>query len=171
MKKLSLKEILLPALALCLICFITAGAMAVVRHFTRAPIEKNQLAEASDAREAIFPGAALEEHENYCAAYRDGTLAGYLMETQAQGYGGPIQLAVGIDPDGRVLHVQVLAADSETPGLGQKIKEAGFLSQFADKQSLDGIDCIAGATISSKAVADAVDHALEIYKSMGGDAG
>jgi len=168
MRKLNLKELLLPTFALCLICFVTAGAMAMVRHYTSEPIAKNQQAEEAAAREMLFPGAAFEEYENYFVAYRDGALAGYLMETQAQGYGGLIKVAVGLDPEGHVRKLQILSAENETPGLGQKITEEKYLGQFAGKQSLEEIDGIAGATLSNRGVVDAVNQAVEIYKSIGG---
>jgi len=167
------KDILIPAFALCLICLVVAGAMAGVNALTIKAVEENEQMTAAASREAMFPGAEFETVQDNCfAAYRDGTLAGYVIETGAQGYGGPIKIAVALDPEGSIRQLQILAADSETPGLGQKIKEEGFLRQFAGKQSvsLNEIDAVAGATISSSGVMSAVNDAIKIYHSIGGDA-
>ena len=169
-RSLRVKDILVPAFALCLICFVVAGAMAVVNEFTHKSVEENQRIAAAATREAMFPGAAFEPVRDNCfAAYQNGALAGYVIETETQGYGGPIEIAVALDTEGRVLQLQILAADSETPGLGQKIKEEGFLAQFTGKQSvsLDDIDAVAGATISSSGVVNAVNEAIEIYSALG----
>ena len=168
---LQAKEILIPAFALFLICLVMTGAMAGVNALTQKSVEENEKITAAASREAMFPGAEFEAlKENCFAAYQDGMLAGYVIETGAQGYGGLIEIAVALDPEGSVLQLQILAADSETPGLGQKVKEEGFLSQFAGKQSvlIGEIDVVASATISSSGVVNAVNEAIEIYNRMGG---
>jgi len=167
------KEILIPAFVLCLICLVMTGAMAGVNALTQKSVEENEQMTAAASRETMFPGAEFESLRDDCfAAYRDGTLAGYVIETGAQGYGGPIEISVALDPEGSILQLQILAADSETPGLGQKVKEEGFLGQFAGKQSvtIDEIDAVASATISSTGVVNAVNEAIKIYNSIGGDA-
>ena len=166
MQKLNFKEILTPALSLFLICFVIAGALAAVNAVTADPIAANLAGEADDAKQEIFPGATFEDRGDYFEAYAGETLLGYCMDTEAQGYGGILKMAVGLDPEGRVLKVQAVSADGETPGLGQKVKEEGFLSQFTGKADINGIDSIAGATISSKGVEDAVNMALEIYNEQ-----
>ena len=61
----------------------------------------------------------------------------------------------------------------ETPGLGSRVAEEPFTSQFAgiaiDDVRLDGeIDAITGSTISSTAVVEAVRNtALEKVESLG----
>jgi len=175
-QKFSLKEILMPALSLFVICLVIAGSLALVNAVTMEPIAANATREADEARQVIFPGAAFEAHDDYFVAYLDEALQGYCIETQAQGYGGTINVTVGLDPTGSVLKVQVVAADGETPGLGQKVKEPAFLDQFAGRTGAlalgRGIDSIASATYSSQGVVDAVNKALEIYNEQikGGEA-
>ena len=140
--------------------------------------------EANAAWQEIFPGARFVDNGDYTTAMeQNGALLGYCMETQARGYGGVIQVAVGLGPDGNVLKVKVLSCDGETPGLGQKVKEESFLSQFEGTfafftKGMNGtsvakyIDGIASATYSSQGVVDAVNQALAIYSGqiMGGEA-
>lgn len=86
-----------------------------------------------------------------------------------KGYGGRIRIMVGVNPDGTIRAVTVLE-QAETPGLGARIREPEFLDQFQNrslenfnfKVEKDGGDvhAITAATISSRAVAEAVEDAL-----------
>ncbi len=80
---------------------------------------------------------------------------------------------VGIRPDGSVVGIEILH-HAETPGLGSKITEPWFKEQFAGK-SLDNADWrvrkdggqfleITGATISPRAVVQAVRAGLEFFR-------
>lgn len=95
----------------------------------------------------------------------------YVAETA--GFADRIRLMVGVSTDGsKLLGVAVLES-RETPGLGERIREPGFLAQFADRsteielaavkpgQSAEQpIDAISGATISAKAVVRAVNDCV-----------
>lgn len=93
------------------------------------------------------------------------------------GYGGNITLAVGIDLDGAINGVEI-TAHSETSGLGSKITEDVFKSQYADKNvdsfvvtktgasAENEIDTVSGATISADAVTNAVNAAIYIAKNL-----
>ena len=91
------------------------------------------------------------------------------------GFGGRIELIVGLLRDGTITGYKVLS-QKETPGLGTKIAEEDFAGQFVGLNSyLDdisltrsggSIDAVTGATISSKAVIDAVGKAVETYKKF-----
>ncbi len=91
------------------------------------------------------------------------------------GYVGPIRLLVGIDARGNIIRVRSIE-HRETPGLGDKIElgKSGWITQFdgagrGTKASWtlhqDGgeLDHISGATITSRAVIEAVRAALEYY--------
>jgi electron transport complex protein RnfG len=160
MRKLNAKEIVLPSLALFLICVAVAGALAAVNAVTVAPIARNALHEANEAKRQLFPGARFDG----IAAYQGDELAGYCIEAEAQGYGGALKVMVGLTPDGEVQHVKVLDASGETPGLGQKVKEDSFLKQFAGQSAIKSVDGIASATYSSRGVMNAVNAALDVYR-------
>ena len=171
--KSNLKEILIPTVSLFVICLVFTGALAVVNMVTEEPIAANMAAKANAARQEIFGGARFTDNGDYFTAMeQNGTLLGYCMETRAQGYGGVIEVTVGLDPEGRVLKVQVVNCDNETPGLGQKIKEESFLKQFTGGRDTVRADSIASATYSSQGVVNAVNRALEIYQEQikGGEA-
>lgn len=99
------------------------------------------------------------------------------FEVVGQGYAGPIRLLLGVGADGRVLGVRVLA-HSETPGLGDKIERArsdwilGFdgrslgdppPARWAVKKDGGVFDQFSGATITPRAVVDAVRGGLETF--------
>ena len=110
-----------------------------------------------------------------------GETIGYVINvTSHEGYGGDIELSVGILSDGTVKGIEMLSI-SETAGLGMKAKEADFKDQFKDKQvekftytktgesGDDMIDAISGATITTNAVTNAVDSALVYFQEeLGG---
>lgn len=103
-----------------------------------------------------------------------GSLLGYVIETTSgEGYGGNITLYAGITNDGILNGVSILSI-SETPGLGMRAGEV-LVPQFADKPAVDftytktgsqsdsEIDAISGATITTKAVTNAVNGAVSVF--------
>ncbi len=115
------------------------------------------------------------------AAYR-ATLAGkpaaIILVTQAQGYAGPIILSVAIAPDGRLIGSQVVE-QQESPGLGARLgdPQVNWLEQFANRQLSDrwalkrdqgDFDQLAGATVTSRAVIEALQEALSYFDEQRG---
>ena len=95
------------------------------------------------------------------------------------GYGGPISLVMGIDRNGEILGVRVIA-HVETPGLGDKIevsKSQWVLSfngksldnlsieQWAVKKDGGVFDQFAGATITPRKVVQAIKRGLAFYQA------
>lgn len=105
---------------------------------------------------------------------------GYIINvTSHEGYGGDITISMGINNEGMVKGIEILSI-SETAGLGMKAKEPKFKDQFKDKTVTQftytktgatsdfEIDAISGATITTKAVTNAVNTALSFYSKLGG---
>ncbi len=82
-----------------------------------------------------------------------------------KGFGGDVYVEVSLDAEGKIAAV-VVGDDkfAETPGLGARAQEEEFTSQFVGKSGAlelgKDIDALAGATITSQAVVDAVNEAL-----------
>ncbi|MDH4872285.1 RnfABCDGE type electron transport complex subunit G [Pseudomonas sp. BN515] len=110
-------------------------------------------------------------------ATREGTPVAVLLPATAKGYEGPIRLLLAIRPDGRLLATKVLG-HRETPGIGDRIEPARstWLRIFTDaslashpeaewrvKADKGEFDEIAGATITSRAVVSATQHALQFF--------
>ena len=104
-----------------------------------------------------------------------GKVTAVVMKLSPIGYAGPIDLVVGIDADGKVLGVRVLK-HKETPGLADQIEtsKGRWIFSFDGKSLLDpapkdwavkkdgGVfDQFTGATITPRAVVQAVQHALQ----------
>ena len=102
-----------------------------------------------------------------------GETVGYVVNvTSHEGYGGDIDISVGIREDGTVTGIEMLSI-SETAGLGMKAKEADFIEKFTytktGESGDDMIDAISGATITTNAVTNAVDSALVYFQNeLGG---
>ena len=134
-----------------------------------------------EALKEIFPDAGSFKAKkcgdmDYFEVSRSGGLTGYCINVTAKGYGGPISALVGIDPEGTIKGIRILAM-CETPGAGARInevtageKEPWFLRQFVGKRAGEitlkkDIDAVSGATISSRAVTDAVNGAVTKFLS------
>jgi electron transport complex protein RnfG len=96
--------------------------------------------------------------------------------TSKSGYAGTIDLLVGIDADHFITGVRVIA-HKETPGLGDyiDIKKKPWILQFNHLSRIDQlalrpnggmIDAVAGATISARAVTDAVQRVMQVHKTL-----
>ena len=105
-----------------------------------------------------------------------GDAAGYVISvTSADGFAGNITLSVGLSADGTVTGISFTELN-ETAGLGMLCGEDAFKSQFAGVNTErfilnkaggstadDEIDSVSGASISSGAVVNAVNAALDFY--------
>ena len=74
----------------------------------------------------------------------------------------------GIDTEGVITGLSVVDCSNETPGLGANASNESFYGQFAGKSgevavTKDGgdIEALTGATVTSRAVADAATEAIK----------
>ena len=165
-----------PTVVLGVICLITTAALAFTQGVTGPIIEENSRKAADAARIQVLPEAdsftqvEAELPDGAVDAYAANNGAGYVITTQANGYGGPIQVMMGIDMDGKLTAVTVLS-NSETQGLGSKVAEEPFLSQFPgmDSAGLENMDKISGSTISSNAMQTAIGIGFQVYGQVSGN--
>ena len=171
---------------LTIICTIAGALLAVVHDVTEAPIAAAAAKEKGDAIMAVLPACDNNPVEDALTIDADGTLwsfyvarekgqfVGTAFETIShKGYGGDIAIMVGINADGTVQAIEVLLGHKETPGLGAWITGDVFQGQFSGRSIADtqwavkkdggDIDQITAATISSRAVTDAVKAGLDVY--------
>lgn len=104
-----------------------------------------------------------------------GATVGWGLRVAPRGYGGPIQMVVGLDRDGLVTGVKVISMN-ETPGLGTRIvDEPEFLEGFVGVDSLNAedeirqLDAITGATKSSRGARHGVEAACAVYAQVLGE--
>lgn len=98
--------------------------------------------------------------------------AGYVVQVAPSGFGGVLDVMVGVNTDGTCSGVSIIS-HSETSGLGANATKEDFRSQFEGKSNVavtkDGGDIAAltGATITSRAVCDGVNAAIAAAASVG----
>ena len=167
-----------PILVLAVVCLIAGIVLSSANVLTAPVIAANEEA----ANNATY-FAALPEADSFTAVpceltgvtavLRADNGAGWVITAQARGYGGQVPAAVAFSPEGEILRV-IMMPNEETPGLGQKVTEPDFAGQFAgmaaEPLSLEDIDAVSGATISSRAAVAAVDLAIEAFQSVTGGA-
>ena len=160
-------------LKLALICVVIGGMLGLVNYLTEGPIAQRALEAADAARRSSFAAADTFEPielsadsgiDSCYAAMKDDQLVGYVAQVTVSGFGGPVEIHVGMDLDGVITGITVGGAKfAETPGLGAKAKDADFTAQFTGltipTQVGTSVDAITGATITSGAVSSGVNKA------------
>ena len=195
MPKLNAKDILIPTVALVLICGISTGLLATTNEVTKEPIalveqesQIDSILNVSSGEAADFKEIETGDDSAQCFEVYDdsGNILSYAVATGAKGYGGTIKVMTGIDAEtGDVIGVNVYDNSNETPGLGAKTSEDDFSGQFAENAADTGftvskdadknpdktsVDAVTGATISSRAVVKAVNQAVDVFKQVSGGA-
>jgi electron transport complex protein RnfG len=175
-----------------LVTLVAAALLVVADRLTREPIALRQ---AEDLKASLAQVVPESLHDNDLVAdaltiepaqgapvrvyrgLRDGAVTAVAFQVTGQGYGGAIQVILGLDPQGRMLGARVLS-HKETPGLGDKIEVAkdGWILAF-DGRSLgdppedrwavkkDGgdFDQFSGATITPRGVVRAIKGGLLLF--------
>jgi Na+-translocating ferredoxin:NAD+ oxidoreductase subunit G len=192
-------EIVRLGIILFLITAIAAGILAISNDITAEIIVKTE-EEASSGPEvagAVIPGAVKFEaldaeiiskiaaaNEKFVDAKivldSAGEQLGYAIRTLSvvPGYGGDMELYVGLSMDGKLEGIKVLALQ-ETPGLGTNVEKKSFQDQFVGKTSdmvlqvvkvpssnENEINALAGATFSTLSFTSAVNNAMSIYENF-----
>ena len=163
------------SMTLLLICAVVAAVLAAVNSYTAPIIAKQKEEKTQLAIEAVLPGGgeAVEfEDATGMVTALYASDSGWAVQVTTNGFGGAIDMMVGIDKTGNVIGISIIS-HAETPSLGAVAAEdnaAGeaFRSQFAGLSgtlavSKDGgtVDAISGATITSRAVVEGVNAALQ----------
>ena len=176
-------------LALLAVAVLSAAALGYVYQITKEPIARAKDKKTLDAvREVVgnFDNNPFAERTEITTpdgkyklevypARENGLLTSFAVKTFSDnGFGGRIELIVGMWMDGTIIGYKVIE-QKETPGLGTKITEKKFAGQFTGLNAYDDIslkkdggtiDAITGATISSRAVIDAVKKVLSTYRKF-----
>ena len=179
-KTFSVKDILVPVLVLVIICVAASGLLALTNAVTVDRIAVIDDENKANSMALVMPDADSfgDETADGAVAYApaldaSGNTVGYVFTTSVKGYGGDIDVMVGVDTDGVITNATILAADDETPGLGQNTRKESFIGQFAGKSGVltvvktapgdSEIQAVTSATISSTAVTKAVNSCLEYF--------
>ena len=160
-----------------LISAICAVLLGLVNNITAGPIAAANEAATNTAMQAVLPADSYEQVEYtggnalVTAVYKAGD-AGYVVQVAPSGFGGNLDVMVGVGADGTCTGVSIIS-HAETSGLGANATKEDFRAQFVGKANVavtkDGGDIAAltGATITSRAVCDGVNAAIEAAASVG----
>jgi len=158
-----MKEVIRYGFILAIICVIAAGLLAGVNALTKEKIISQAQAEEDASLKEVVPQASSfelvksgDEILYYRALDSEKKLIGVVFKAAGKGYSSTIETMVGLLKDGRINAIKVLS-QNETPGLGTRVVEPSFSGQFANKKDLSQVQAITGATISSKAIIDAIN--------------
>lgn len=173
---------------LCAITAVSALLLAAVNSVTAPVIDKNETAKMQAAMNNVMSAAdSFEEIEftasedcesvdKIYAAKKGGETVGWCVSASPNGYGGAINMMVGIDKNMLITGVDIIS-QSETAGLGSKSTEPEFREQYIGKGRIekvvksgageDEIDAITSATITSKAVTKGVNEAITASELFG----
>jgi electron transport complex protein RnfG len=180
------KKIIKLGLVLFTVTAITGMILGVVNEITAEPIRRTQarlreealagaLPEAEEFTEVEVASGADPILKDVQEGKNGGATAGYCVTVAPSGYGGPVEIVVGITESGKLRAIRILS-QSETPGLGAKAPLPDFSGQFENKDgneltvvkgkatAPDQIQAISGATITSNAVTLGVNTALEYWR-------
>lgn len=187
-----LKRIPKPVIALTIIAALAGVALSGVYSMTKDPIAAAELAKkresykvvCEDAADFTDVNAALDALQTQGSSYAngkfgsttidevlealdaDGNTVGYVFAiTNRNAYNPPLKLALGVDPDGKILKIAFIELN-ETPGKGSKADEPAFKDQFVGQTDTSAVDSMSGATVTSKAVLNAVNAGLDFFQTV-----
>lgn len=186
-----------------LFALVTAGVVATTQQLTKDKIRDSKLRAAQAALYEIIPrdrhdndllldtrpvppeyedlmglAGQPDQQKQIHIARRDGEAFAAIIPTVApDGYGGPIEMILGVNSDGSIAGLRV-TSHNETPGLGDYIdvkkgnwalslngKTLDTLSDGSRPISDPGFDQLTGATITRKAVLGQVRRTLEFFET------
>lgn len=175
-------DIIKPSVVLLCICIIIPLALSFTNKITADRIaslsaenEKKTMAQLIVANEFKAETYSKETEFNYNVALKEGETVGYIFVTSSKGYGGDVSVMTAVNTDGSVKSVAILDVSNETPGLGQNAAKSSFYNQYSEKTAdvelvkngadseKNQVNAVTGATITSRAVTNAVNSALENY--------
>jgi electron transport complex protein RnfG len=178
-----LKHIIKPAFSLLVIAAISTAALALVRGITLEPIENQRkitqervkievLPQASGFREisVVKSGSIVSIFEGL----NENELVGYVLELAPSGYSGAIHMMVGISAIENKLAGMRVMKHTETPGLGSLATEEKFYRKYDGRDLVpirvvrtnaaeNEIETITSATITTRAITNAVNEAIEWF--------
>lgn len=167
-----------------LVCAIAAGVLGVTNMITAPFIEAQAQAKTAAAYAAVLQASAYEDVEVDQATFKTidkiskaAGGEGWVVTSTFSGAQGMITMITGVAPDYTCTGISI-TEHSETSGLGANAASTAqvgidFRAQFVGKDdsvTVNDIDALAGATITSRSVADAVATSIKAVKASAGEA-
>ncbi len=139
---------------LALIALAAGLLLGFTNELTAPAIAAQTELQAQEARRIVLPQAESFEELSAPAGFdalfvgqSGGAAVGYVAQATAKGYGGEIEVIVGVDATGAITGIRVGGPNfAETMGLGAKVRDEAFTSQF---QGLKGPLTLSGQAAAS----------------------
>ena len=153
-----------PVIILTVVVAISVTALTFTDRMTRGEIEAQKEARTESMLSGMFPEMSRYEfRDDIYTIYSDGDEIGYAFIAVGKGYGGDIEILVGLEDETTLKGITIIS-QKETPGLGNRIAEPSFTDIFIGLNIADvalrrdggQVDAITSSTISCAAVVDAV---------------
>lgn len=180
-------SILKPGITLFVIAAVAAGILGYINSITSGPIAEAEakktkasvlevLPDAEDLEEAVSVDKdANSGVTSYIEAKdKSGNTVGYAISLEITGFSSGLKLMYGIDTEGTITGLSIIDCSNETPGLGANIKTNDEIrNQFNGREGGDlkvekdggDVKSLTGATITSRAVADAANSASNFFNT------
>jgi Na+-translocating ferredoxin:NAD+ oxidoreductase subunit G len=180
--------IIKPAASLFIAAAITVAALSFVYNKTYESIEKQKNKVQEQAMKELLPkaggfkelqvefsGSIKAVYEGYYETEKldNRVMVGYIFKLSPSGYSGEIDFLAGVSilDEREITGIRILR-HSETPGLGALAVKQDFYGQFSERDlsplrvsksspGRDEIQAITSATITSRAITNAVNEAVE----------
>lgn len=180
-KNSNYENVVKPIVVLVVICLITSALLAVTNYFTAPIIKEKEQQAAYAAYFEVLPGAdSFTTVEGFATtgveeAVKADNGTGYAFKAVGKGFGGDVPVIVGVDMDGVITGVSFMQ-NSETSGFGARLWDgsedgATYAAELTGKSGSvalgqDGVNGLSGATVSSTAVVNAVNSALNCFAEV-----
>ena len=158
--------------SLTVICGVVAILLALTNSITAPIIAKNAASAANEALVIVLPGgdeftsvdlSSYELPATVTEAYTEKN-GGVVVQLKTTGYGSDMVVMVGIDANGTVTGATCLSSN-ETLGVE---KTYGDSLVGATVDTIDGLDTVSGATMTTGAYKNAVKDAINTATILGG---
>ncbi|MFV0399061.1 MAG: FMN-binding protein [Oscillospiraceae bacterium] len=163
-----------PPVVLTLVCLIITFFLALTHQVTAPLIAQAEEDTAQKTRADVLPDAGgftqitdVELPDGVSSAYAADSGVGYVFQSTTKGYKGNVTFMVGLDAEGNYTGITMLA-NNETPGLGSRVGEEEYLKLYVGQDNPDGVDSITGATLTSRALKNALSLSTQAYGAVTG---
>lgn len=176
-----MKTIVGMIVTLSVIGIVSGGGLAMISSWADPLIAANKKAATEKAIFQVQPDAKnykpvmSVDYELYQVFDAAGDAVGYALPWEGNGFQGKIRVMIGLSADASTITAIEVLEQVETPGLGTKITEDPFRSQFNGLKAEPQVDwikgeppkkdnqvqTITGATISSKSLVAIINDGLK----------
>ena len=174
------------ALVLAAICAVAAVVLALMNMLTKPYIEAYEANKVTNALEQVSCGMTIGEREEVNEGYvqymhrltTSGKTTGYILGLVSNGYGGQLTIVASYDANGVVMAAKLIA-DSETPGLGKKAENDGYMDIFKGTGTADrpvptkkgmlsdtDVATVSGASMTFTGISKALAGGSDFVKSL-----